>query len=242
VCEWAADKIKAESERAEKAERERDLLADALVGLVMDVTLLRAERDAAREEAATSLRIVSEQCEMLADLHGKLDAAREEVNRIQQENADLRSQLAIDFTSNVALRILARSTVDDESGCWLMFGVNKNDYAKVRATNKMRMAHRITYEFCRGPIPRGLVIDHLCRRRNCVNPWHMEPVTNHENILRGLSVMSPKARKTHCVHGHSLEGDNLRLSKDGYRHCRACDRARYPKVRAALQQTPNPGA
>jgi HNH endonuclease len=47
------------------------------------------------------------------------------------------------------------------------------------------MAHRAFYEMHRGPIPEGLVIDHRCRNRACVNPEHLEPVTRGENMRRG---------------------------------------------------------
>lgn len=46
-------------------------------------------------------------------------------------------------------------------------------------------AHRYAWELDRGPIPEGLVIDHLCGRRSCVNPDHLEPVTIEENTRRG---------------------------------------------------------
>jgi hypothetical protein len=46
-------------------------------------------------------------------------------------------------------------------------------------------AHRFAYELLVGPIPEGLVIDHLCRNRRCVNPAHLEPVTAEENWRRG---------------------------------------------------------
>jgi len=45
-------------------------------------------------------------------------------------------------------------------------------------------AHRWAYEQYVGPIPDGLVIDHLCRNRGCVNPGHLEPVTARENTVR----------------------------------------------------------
>lgn len=61
------------------------------------------------------------------------------------------------------------------------------------------VAHRFAYERFVGTIPAGLQIDHLCRTRLCVNPAHLEPVTNRENVLRGLA-----ATRTHCAKGHPV--------------------------------------
>lgn len=49
-------------------------------------------------------------------------------------------------------------------------------------------AHRFVYVFMRGPIDDDLVIDHLCRNHGCVNPDHLEPVTQQENIRRGWAA------------------------------------------------------
>lgn len=86
-------------------------------------------------------------------------------------------------------------------------------------------AHRIAYELLVGPIPPGLVIDHLCRNRACVNPAHLEPVTNEENLRRGLLGMPQKLR-THCSKGHEFTDANTnwvpqRSGRLG-RQCRAC--------------------
>lgn len=74
----------------------------------------------------------------------------------------------------------------DALECWLWIGpLDRYGYGKYRRSNRHTGAHRIAYQLLVGEIPEGLVIDHLCRNRACVNPWHMDPVTNRENILRG---------------------------------------------------------
>lgn len=122
-------------------------------------------------------------------------------------------------------RLLAFVMPEPNSGCWLWEGcVNDQGYAHIRAGRKMLAAHRVTYEHFRGQIPVGLVIDHLCRVRCCVNPAHLEPVTVAENIRRGLAGRH-FAERTHCPKGHPYSGENLVLRPNGYRRCKACERA-----------------
>lgn len=115
-----------------------------------------------------------------------------------------------------------------EGGCLLWLGaLNSRGYGCCATGQKGRsaLAHRWIYEQTVGPIPPGLTIDHLCRNRRCVEVAHMEVVTDRENILRGTSPTAKNARKTHCIHGHPLDGDNLIIKKDGRRQCRTCQRA-----------------
>ena len=112
-------------------------------------------------------------------------------------------------------------------GCWLWTKRTDSDgYAIFCLNGKNRKAHRVAYETWIGPIPRGLTLDHICRVRNCVNPDHLEPVTNRENFLRGDNLMSKFARATFCRHGHEFTGDNTYDTPLG-RKCRTCtiDRA-----------------
>ncbi len=73
-------------------------------------------------------------------------------------------------------------------GCWDWCGwVAPNGYGQVRLMKKLYYAHRLSYLAFVGEIPAGLDLDHLCRNRRCVNPYHLEPVTRKENLDRGLN-------------------------------------------------------
>lgn len=72
--------------------------------------------------------------------------------------------------------------------CWLWTaGKQGAGYGVFAFEGTKRLAHRAAYEVSVGPIPNGLVIDHLCRVRACVNPAHLEAVTPDENTRRGAS-------------------------------------------------------
>lgn len=73
--------------------------------------------------------------------------------------------------------------------CWIWQRSTSQGYGQMwhnGSTHPLR-AHRVIYERHKGPIPEGLNLDHLCRVRPCVNPDHLEPVTQAENVRRGLN-------------------------------------------------------
>lgn len=73
------------------------------------------------------------------------------------------------------------------------------------------------------------MLDHLCGITRCINPEHLEPVTNRENILRGKGIATKNIQKTHCKHGHLLK-DNVYIFRTS-RICKTCHLARTNKWR-----------
>jgi hypothetical protein len=105
-------------------------------------------------------------------------------------------------------------------------------------------AHRWIYERAAAPIPDGLVIDHLCSNRACVNVAHMRVCTIGENTLAPHSV-SPSAlnlRKTHCLRGHVFDADNTMVTSRGRRVCRICSNAQTQRWRSLLRNAAASGA
>lgn len=132
--------------------------------------------------------------------------------------------------------------------CWEWQGYRSSGYGQMMLDGKMRGAHVIAYEDTHGPIPAGRVLDHLCRRTTCVNPAHVEPVTQSVNVRRGLSPRltaernrARHAAKTHCKAGHLLSGENMKLVMRSCgrvdRNCRACLRAANERYKARRSAT-----
>lgn len=123
---------------------------------------------------------------------------------------------------------------DPVKSCWIWigalnsagYGVINNSREAVAAGAPVALrAHRWAYEMLRTEIPDGLDLDHLCRQRNCVNPWHTEPVTKRENTRRG-AILSEDA----CRRGHVRTKENTYWAQRGTskakahpeRMCRTC--------------------
>jgi HNH endonuclease len=146
-------------------------------------------------------------------------------------------------------RVLRRVKITD-AGCWLWTGRRTSGgYGQIRSGSRgsrMVYVHRVTYEAEVGPIPSEMKIDHIChnvalargecaggvtcRHRACVNPAHLEVVTQRVNLLRGNTGPASNASKTHCVNGHPFSGPNLIQRKSGVRECRTCANGRRRKA------------
>ena len=144
-------------------------------------------------------------------------------------------------------RILKHSEAVTESGCWIWMGMmGVRGYGRVyegggRAAPHFTSAHRLSYRAFRGDIPQGLVLDHLCRVRCCVNPWHLEAVTDRVNIMRGVGVAPQHAAKLVCKYGHPFDRTEVvrgRVRRVCWTCARACkqrwNRKRPTKARLML--------
>lgn len=127
----------------------------------------------------------------------------------------------------------ARVTKSDD--CWEWTGARTSaGYGHFRITGGgYEYAHRFAYLISTGPIPEGLVLDHLCRNPPCVRPDHLEAVTHAENVRRGLRPYW--AIRTECVHGHDITNPaNVYTAPAGDNRCRVC-----AKITQAAKRKPN---
>lgn len=128
------------------------------------------------------------------------------------------------------------SRVDKTEGCWLWTGrVSEYGYGHLSVNGQLVGVHRFSYELANGPVPTGLTVDHVCHNqsscaggngcphRRCVNPSHLEVVTQGENVHRGRGGAHWSA-KTHCPQGHPYDDANTVATKSGGRRCRTCSR------------------
>lgn len=115
--------------------------------------------------------------------------------------------------------------------CWLWLAYCRDGrYPWMYYEGRPMAAYRVGYIHLVGPIPEGMQLDHLCRVPSCVNPAHLEPVTQQENIRRqGAAV-------TECPKGHPYTAANTGRATNGTRYCRACSRVNADRVRKSIAQ------
>lgn len=112
--------------------------------------------------------------------------------------------------------------------------IKDTGYGQTFFRGKVMRAHRVAWIKANGEIPDGMVIDHMCRNRACVNVEHLRVVTQYENLMAGLHNID---NRTHCNQGHTFEG-NIMVRANGNRECAECNRVRsrnnYAKKKAGV--------
>jgi hypothetical protein len=120
--------------------------------------------------------------------------------------------------------------------CWQWAGsVNNWGYGRMNWDGAAIQAHRRIYELTYGPIPEGMVIDHTCHNgsgcpggptcphRSCVNPAHLELVTNKVNTQRGQAPSTVIAASGRCKNGHPFDRIEQRDGRTR-QYCSTCRR------------------
>lgn len=90
------------------------------------------------------------------------------------------------------------------------------------------LAHRFSAQFTKGLRGPPFVVDHVCGNPRCVNPTHLEEVTQSENVKRGVVRAGPRESATHCKRGHPFDDENT-YRLNGARWCRSCSSVRKLK-------------
>lgn len=143
--------------------------------------------------------------------------------------------------AEVLTTLLAKVEPEPNTGCWLWTGaVTGAGYGKLSFRRRLEGAHRVAYELLRGEIAPGLHLDHLCRVPCCVNPDHLEPVTQRENLMRGFrsrGVVEGRCSRGHVktyLHRNSLRCSECHRENGRTPEAKAKSRARYQSRREQI--------
>jgi len=96
--------------------------------------------------------------------------------------------------ANTILDIDRYFRIDD--GCWLWFGPkHAQGYGHLKIAGRMRMAHRLMYEYFYGIAPGKWKVCHTCDTPACVRPNHLFLGTQLDNVHDCIA----KGRMPQCL-------------------------------------------
>lgn len=146
------------------------------------------------------------------------------------------------LTPKAIERFHTKYVIDDVTGCWNWTGtLAVKGYGRFSIGGRTPVAHRASWTIANGrEVPEGLALDHLCRNRGCVNPEHLEVVSEGENISRGTASSASTLRNIlggieECARGHdmTLPGAWRYNVPQGKRYCRECQEFRRRPTESA---------
>lgn len=134
-------------------------------------------------------------------------------------------------------RFVKKLKLDPKSGCleW-QSTLKSNGYGEFKYTAsvnvyKKAVAHKVYYTHIKGEIKDGMVLDHKCRNRKCVNPDHLRVVDRKTNCMENsISPVALNAKKTHCPKGHEYTQENTYHYRGKSRMCIRCRKEYYVNV------------
>lgn len=143
--------------------------------------------------------------------------------------ADLLASLPVSERLDIADKLTLRSRLESHpnpiagSACKVWTADRSSSgYGILRVAGMPLRAHRLAWVLDGRYDPNTLVLDHVCRVRECINVAHLELVTAGTNVLRGTGPSAENARKLECIRGRLFAGANLYVYPNGDRGCRAC--------------------
>lgn len=164
----------------------------------------------------------------------------------------------VELSEPIKHKLQKKFIKDSPDKCWPWRGQkNQNGYGTIVINGGTKAAHRLVFRMLAREIGKELVLDHLCNNKACVNPSHLLPTTNKENIMRGVGFYATNARKKICKNGHHFikamtakrgpgrprkeeqtedKNDTVYLRPDGSRECKICRRIYLRNFRKRKKQ------
>lgn len=142
----------------------------------------------------------------------------------------------LDHKKLTLLKSMAALQTPDDCQGWTG-NIDRKGYGRIWFGGRWRLAHDVMWEVIKGPLDESLTLDHFLMNwsngcsKSCVNLYHLDPVPNAVNVMRGGGICARHARQTHCKHGHEFTPENTKATRRGGRECWACYRHRLEQQR-----------